>query len=317
MNATGSGTTGEPGGPDDDRPALVILAAGMAKRFGGGCKPLAPLGLHGEAVIDLTASDALRAGFGPVVLVLGPQTGPAIEYHVGRAWPPSVAVSSARQEVPLGTAHALLCAHPQIGDRSFGVVNADDVYGTPAFETLVHHLRSGAEEHALVGFPLRDSVSTDDPVTRGICEASDDGLLVRITERKQVTRVKVDTFRAADGKEPENLDPDGPVSMNLWGFRPAIWPVLESAVTAVHDLDPANGTLHGAPTSGEEVLLPEVVGSMIRGEGPGPHLPVRVLAGSGRCVGVTHAADLPIVRNQLATMVARGERVESPWEGLR
>src|ERR1700719_2565851 len=69
----------------DDRPVLVVLAAGMATRYGG-CKPLAPLGLHGEAVIDLIAGDAVSAGFGAVVLVLGPQTGPAIRYHVGRCF---------------------------------------------------------------------------------------------------------------------------------------------------------------------------------------------------------------------------------------
>ena len=94
---------------------LVVLAAGMAKRYGG-CKPLAPVGLHGEAVIDLTAGDALAAGFGPVVLVLGPQTGPAIRYHVKAAFPRHVQVSFAEQSVPLGTAHAVLCARRLVGD---------------------------------------------------------------------------------------------------------------------------------------------------------------------------------------------------------
>jgi hypothetical protein len=285
----------------------------MAKRYGGGCKPLAPLGIHGEAVIDLTAGDARRAGFGSVVLVVGPQTGAAIEYHVRRSWPASVPVSFAEQTVPLGTAHAVLCARPHLGSRSFAVVNGDDVYGTAALATLGAHLRSYADEHALVAFALRDSVPTEDPVTRGICAVSPDGMLVGITERKFVTRRPDGSFHSDDGREPVELDPAGAVSVNLWGFRPAIWPVLEQAVIQAHDVDPASGAVHGEPVSGAEVLLPEVVGTMLGAEGT---LPVRVLTGTGRCVGVTHAADLPQVRAQLAAMVARGERAEWPWEGV-
>ena len=93
--------------PSADAPALVILAAGMARRYGG-CKPLAPIGPHGEAVLDLLVSDAVRAGFGRIVLVLHPETGPAIRYHVERTWPESVRVGFAEQRVPLGTTHAVL-----------------------------------------------------------------------------------------------------------------------------------------------------------------------------------------------------------------
>jgi CTP:molybdopterin cytidylyltransferase MocA len=96
-------------------PPLVILAAGRARRYGG-CKPLAPAGPHGEAVIDLVASDALGAGFGTIVLVLGPQTGPAIRYHVEHTWPPDVDVRFALQEAPLGTVHAVLSASDHVGD---------------------------------------------------------------------------------------------------------------------------------------------------------------------------------------------------------
>src|SRR5580693_2690439 len=90
-------------------PPLVILAAGRARRYGG-CKPLAPVGPRGEAVIDLVASDALAAGFGTIILVLNPTTGPAIRYHVARTWPKAVEVGFAHQEAPLGTVHAVLSA---------------------------------------------------------------------------------------------------------------------------------------------------------------------------------------------------------------
>ena len=169
-----------------DRPVLVVLAAGMAKRYGG-CKPLAPLGLHGEAVIDLIAGDAVSAGFGDIVLVLGPQTGPAIRYHVGRCFPSTVEVAFTEQRVPLGTAHAVLCARKDVGDGAFAVVNADDVYGSPALALLARQLAAG-NEHAIVAYRLRDTIVADAPVTRGTCEVGPDGLLVRLVERRGVAR---------------------------------------------------------------------------------------------------------------------------------
>jgi len=309
MSPAPPATTGRGG------PALVMLAGGMAKRYGG-CKPLAPAGLHGEAVIDLTAGDAVAAGFADVVVVIGPQTGGAISYHVRRCFPPSVAVAFAEQEVPLGTAHALLCARKHVGDGPFAVVNSDDIYGTPALALLAAHLTGGAE-HAIVAYRLRDTIVTDDPVTRGACEVGADGTLVRLVERKKVARRSDGDFDVADGRQPAVLDGATPVSMNLWGFQPAIWPVLEAAVLGAHPTVGADGTVPdraGLADEGE-VLLPEVVGAMIAGVAPGggPAQAVRVLEGPGRCIGVTHADDLPVVRQELATMVGTGQRPEGPW----
>ena len=295
--------------PEDGRPVLVVLAAGLAKRYGG-CKPLAPVGLHGEAVIDLTAGDAVAAGFGPVVLVLGPQTGPAIRYHVQSAFPHHVQVGFAEQTVPLGTAHAVLCARHLVGDGPFAVVNSDDIYGTPALSSLARHLAE-RDEHAIVSYRLADTIVTDDPVTRGACAVDDAGLLQGLTERRAVTRQGDGRFVADDGKEPAELDGDTPVSMNLWGFQPSIWAVLEQAVRAAHPDVRPDGTVPEAARTGEaEVLLPEVVGEGIAGPAS---LAVRVIPGVGRCIGVTHADDLPVVRAELALMVGRGLRPESTW----
>lgn len=304
-----------PGGDDGaGRPVLVILAAGMAKRYGG-CKPLAPVGLHGEAVIDLNAGDARRAGFGEIVLVLGPATGPAIAYHVRRCWPPSIAVSLARQAVALGTAHAVLGTRSVVGDRPFAVINADDIYGVPALTLLAGHLAS-SPDHALVSYRLSDTVVSTDPVTRGTCQADTDGWLRALVERRKVTLRPDGPFTADDGLEPRELPGDTPVSMNLWGFTARIWPVLERAVLEAHpDLGP-DGTVEGhGPSSDAEVLLPEVVGAMAGAttEGHG-HGRVRVLPGTGRCIGVTHADDLPVVRTELAEMVGQGRRADAPWE---
>jgi hypothetical protein len=306
LTGAGRGTTGSP--------VLVMMAAGAARRYGG-CKPLAPVGLHGEAVIDLNAGDAVRAGFGDIVLILGPATGPAITYHVRRCWPSSVPVSTALQTNALGTVHAVLSARPIVGDRSFAVINADDIYGVPALELLARHLTT-ISDHALVSYRLRDTVVTGDPVTRGMCQSNGDGWLQTIVERRLVTRHHDGTFTADDGLEPKQPPGDTPVSMNLWGFTPAIWPFLEEAFERVHpELGPDGTTPAGAPTSATEVLLPEVVAEMISGApaGDGDGRRVRVLEGSGRCVGVTHADDLPVVRMELAEMVGQGLRAEGPW----
>lgn len=318
---------------DTSAPVLVILAAGLAKRYGG-CKPLAPLGLQGEAVIDLTASDALGAGFADVVTVLGPATGPAIEYHIRRTWPRHLSVTPVYQDQPLGTAHAVLCARQAVGDRPCAVVNGDDVYGPEALAELRRFLTDPgtcpaapgsadrqpvptANHHALVSFSLANSVVGTAAVTRGTVQSTDDGFLSRIDERRLVHRRADGTFAVDDGHQPATLDPSTPVSVNLWGFRSGIWNDLQRAVAAVHpQIDPNRSPSAANPDtvlpSGPEVLLPEVVGALVSPTLPIPHR-VRVLSGPGRCVGVTHAADLPEVRATLATMVARGERPARLW----
>jgi hypothetical protein len=294
-------------------PALVVLAAGMARRYGG-CKPLAPIGPNGEAVIDLLVSDAVAAGFGQIVLVLHPETGPAIRYHVEQCWPDWVEVAFAEQRLPLGTVHAVLAARDALSPfRSFAVANADDVYGEVAMGQLAQHLRSGANEHALVGYQLRATVATDDPVTRGICLVDDQGYLVGLSERRHVSRNGPnEDLTSADGLEPAQLDGGLPASVNLWGFQPDIWEVFGPAMDA-SGLD-EEALLVSVAAGGEipkaEVLLPDVVATMVA-EGVG--LPVRVVTTDAKLIGVTHAADLPVVSAELARQVAWGIRPSQLW----
>jgi hypothetical protein len=288
-------------------PPLVVLAAGLARRYGG-CKPLAPIGPGGEAVIDLLASDAVSAGFGRIVLVLHPETGPAIRYHVEHVWPDWVTVDYATQRRPLGTVHAVLAAREAVGTSvPFAVVNADDIYGQPAMTALADHLRSNPGEHVLVGYQLRSTVATADPVTRGICEVNASGHLVALTERRKVARLEGgDRFASGDGLSPAELDGDALTSVNLWGFRMEIWEVFRSAMDA-SGLDEENvvaDLIPGQPPPGE-VLLPEVVARAVT---EGRTLPVRVLPTDAKLIGVTHAADLPVVSAELARQVASGMR---------
>jgi len=280
-------------------PALVILAAGQARRYGG-CKPLAPVGPHGEAVIDLVASDAVAAGFGTIVLVLGPSTGPAIRYHVERTWPEAVDVRFALQPAPLGTVNAVLSASEHVGDNPYGVGNADDIYGRAACAQLATHLEADPDANALVGYRLADAVVGTSPVTRGICRVGDDGTLIGVDERRQVTRTPEGGFVAGDGREPAELSPDSRVSMNLWGFTPAFHKTLRAAMDAATDA-----------SEEAEVLLPEVVGESLATS------TFKVLPAQGRCIGVTHPDDLALVQAELNRQVAAGERPVRLWASLR
>jgi hypothetical protein len=279
-------------------PSLVILAAGRARRYGG-CKPLAPVGPHGEAVIDLVASDALAAGFGTIVLVLGPSTGPAIRYHVERTWPRLVDVQFALQEAPLGTVHAVLSACEFIGDSPYAVSNADDIYGQAACALLARHLRAAAPSNALVGYRLADAIIGSSEVTRGICRVSADGLLQGVDERRKVVADGTGGFRSDDGQEPVDLSPDSRVSMNLWGFTPDFHKILQAAMAAATDA-----------SEEAEVLLPEVVGASLESAS------FRVLPGQGRCIGVTHPDDLRLVQAELNRQIGRGDRPASLWRSV-
>jgi hypothetical protein len=285
----------------------------MARRYGG-CKPLAPIGPNGEAVIDLLVSDAVTSGFGQVVLVLHPETGPAIRYHVAQCWPDTVDVDFVEQRLPLGTVHAVLAARSALGpDQSFAVANADDVYGEVAMGLLAATLDSSAAEHVLIGYGLASTVATDDPVTRGICQVDEAGRLVGLSERRGVTRHGPGRpLTSDDGLEPVALDDALPASVNLWGFRPDIWEVLVGAMDA-SGLDEealVASVAAGGDVPKAEVLLPEVVATMVAKR---IGLPVQVVTTDAKLIGVTHAADLPVVSAELARQVAWGIRPSRLW----
>jgi hypothetical protein len=279
-------------------PAIVILAAGRAKRYGG-CKPLAPVGPHGEAVIDLVASDALAAGFASVVLVLGPETGPAIRYHVARTWPHVVDVRFALQPEPRGTVDAVLSAAEFVGDAPYGVGNADDIYGVAGCALLAQHLKGRSDANALVGYRLADATIGFSPVTRGICQVDPAGRLLGVDERRQVRALPEGGFVAGDGREPASLPGDARVSMNLWGFTPEFHKVLQAALDAAVDA-----------SEEKEVLLPEVVAQSL------DTTSFSVLPAEGHCVGVTHPDDLELVQAELNREIAAGERPARLWPSL-
>ncbi len=247
---------------------LVVLAAGMGRRFGG-VKQLAPVGADGEAIIDVIATRAARAGFTRMIVVVRAEIEAAVAGHLdtrGGVLPAELVV----QQPVVGTAHAVLAARPAL-TGPFAVVNADDCYPFDAFSSLAAALRERDDRaHVLVAFRLGCTLLGPRPVSRAFCDVDAHGWLTAIRE---------ETVAAGDPRR------DALVSMNMWGFR---LPMLDNLARAV---DTYAAT--GAPG---EVRLPDVVdASLAHG------LRVRVVPCEERCTGVTYADDLPAVRAALTS----------------
>jgi MobA-like NTP transferase domain len=284
-----------------DRPTLVLLAAGMGSRFGGP-KQIAPIGPGDSALIDYAARDAVAAGFGRLVLIVRGEIVDAVEAHVAARWPAGLRPEYVRQDLepaavaavaagrakPLGTAHALVAAAPLLGGGPFGVANADDLYGPSAFEQLARHLAGGGG-HALVAYRLANTLLGDRPVNRALCQLDDAGRLTGVVEGSVHVGAGGDglTWRPIGAPESEAraMTGDEPVSMNLWGFTPEILPVLRAAFEGF--------AADGRIAAGEELFLPNVVGDHLA------RLDVTVLVSDGRCLGVTHPDDVPLLQATL------------------
>lgn len=272
-------------------PSLVILAAGRARRYGG-VKQLAPIGMHGEGVIDLLGSDAFAAGFEDIVFVVNPDTGSQIHDHVATNWPQSHKVTFCVQRQLRGTVDAVLAAEDVLDlSRPFAVSNADDLYGRDAFMRLGRHL-TNSSNNCLVGFNLDRALVGELPVSRGTCKTVN-GHLVEIVERRNV-QASLDGFSVDDGLEPRVLPGSTTVSMNLWGFQPDIFALMHESV-AVHDF-----------TASPEIQLSTFVGSILHRT---PHR-FDVLETTSRCIGVTHASDLPLAQILVREEIEAGLRPE-------
>ena len=263
-------------------PTLVILAAGMARRFGAP-KQLTPVGPRGETIIEYNVHDALEAGFDRVVLVIREELRADLDSLIVRSFGGLVATELAFQRIPigrdkpLGSAEAVLAASGQV-DGPFAVANCDDIYGPRAFQILADGLRSETEDGTVIAYRLADTVPLAGRVTRALLEV--DGQ--RVTDLVEVPGLGRDSsgqLTAADGRRIEGQEW---VSMNLWG--------LPGFVMA-HFGDAVSGFAAGAgPT--EEIFLPEVVMALARSS----VLELR-WAGSGEpWTGLTNPDDLESVR---------------------
>jgi NDP-sugar pyrophosphorylase family protein len=276
-------------------PALVILAAGMSRRFGGD-KQTVPLGPGGATLMEYAIFDALRAGFGRVVVVVRAERREAVQASLearlrGRAPVVCVVQKSDRDRTgPWGTAHAVLSAAGEVRE-SFAVVNADDFYGRESFAAISGFLAApgsaGAPAYVIAGFPLGGTLSDAGPVNRAVCETDAEGWLVRIVERMGIVR----------GDAPD----DTLVSMNFWGFTPAVFAQLEPMFDTFRRVPGANRS--------KEFLLPDAVGRLVAARAAR----VRVLPARGEWCGVTYPADAPRVAAHLAALTTSGVYPADLW----
>jgi hypothetical protein len=260
------------------------------------------VGPHGAALLDYGVYDAVRAGFRKVVLVIRPEVEERFRRHVGEIIGTGVAVAFARQALdatpvpgrtkPWGTGHAVLAAASEIAGP-FAVMNADDFYGASVYRMLFEHLANAAE-HALVGYALRDTLSPHGGVSRAIAESDNGGYLSRLIEVTDIERRGAGFAGRTTAGHAVTLGGDESVSMNLWGFTPAVLRVLERQFARFLE------NRGGDPAA--EFLLSEAVGAQVAaGEAR-----VRVLHSGDRWFGMTYSADDEGVRREVARLVDAG-----------
>ena len=291
-------------------PTLVILSAGIGSRFGG-LKQIKAVDDHGHAIIDFSLYDAWRAGFRRVAFVIKHEIEEDFKAAIGRRMEKYYDVSYVFQQLdrlpegcavpegrvkPWGTGHAVACCADVI-DGPFAVINADDFYGPSAFEALYSFLKEErpANEHAMVAYLLRNTVTENGYVARGVCRV-EDGFLTGVTERTHIEKRGADAVYTEDGEHYVDLSGDSPVSMNCWAFGPEMMDELVARFPAWFAENAEKNPVKG------EYFLPSVANALIQ-EGLAT---VRVLPCTETWYGITYKEDLPFVIDAIAALREKG-----------
>lgn len=295
------------------KPTLLILAAGMGSRFGG-LKQVEPVGPNGETIIDYSIFDAIRAGFGKVVFVIRESFAEAFRKKFGERLAGKIEVEYVFQELnklpegfsvpegrekPWGTAHAILVAKSVINEP-FCALNADDFYGFNAYKVMADFLKNSSDptEYSMVGYKLGNTLSDFGSVSRGICQVNKSNLLKSIVETKKILKKDEKIISVEpDGKE-KTLTGNETVSMNIWGFKPTVFEMIEKKFTEFLK------TEINKPKS--EMYIPSVVFEMIE-EGKAT---VKVLNTNASWFGVTYKEDTPYVISNIKSLIKKGDYPE-------
>ena len=296
------------------KPTLVIMAAGMGSRFGG-LKQLTPVGPSGQMIIDYSVYDAIRAGFGKIVFVIKHAIEEEFRSMIGDRLAQHIPVEYVFQELdklpegytvpegrtkPWGTGHAILCCRDVVKEP-FMVINADDFYGAECYRILADFLSNPPKgdkmQFAMAAFVLKNTLTENGYVSRGVCTIREDGKLGGLVERTHIELVDgKPMFTEDDGATFEALDEDTPVSMNAWAFPREMLDGLEVRFRAFLD-----NTAKANPQK-SEFYLPLTVNDMME-DGIAE---TTVLQSRDRWYGMTYAADKDDVSAAIAQMTADG-----------
>ena len=302
---------------------LVIMAAGIGSRFGGGIKQLAPIGPNGEIIMDYSIYDALEAGFDKVVFVIRKDLEKDFKEIIGNRIEKEVEVAYAFQELddipekfsgkftgrtkPWGTGQAILCCKDVV-DAPFLVINADDYYGKEAFKEAYAYLTNlpstDIMQICMVSFVLKNTLSDNGGVTRGVCKVDGHGMLADIEETHNIEK---EDGKAVIHKEDGDvfLDIDSPVSMNMWGFTKSILEEIKAGFPAFLDKGLQENPMKC------EYFLPTVVSNLLAED----KATVSVLKSADKWYGVTYKEDKPVVVAAIQRMKDEGLYPQHLWEG--
>ncbi len=295
---------------------LLVLAAGLGSRYSGGIKQMDPVGTHGEYVLDYSIFDAVRGGFDKVVLVVRKDIEDALREHF-RPLEGKVDVQYAVQSLddlpapfqcpagrakPRGTGHAVWAARHLV-KTPFAAINADDFYGARTFQVLGDFLNSPACDDrtwALVAFQLANTLSEHGTVNRGVCNVAA-GALKGVEEHTGISPAPEGARYTDTSGQVRTLTGQAPVSLNFWGFTPAIFPRIEALFSdfLAKRLEDPKAELH----------LPVVVDTLIR-EGI---VTTRVLHTPERWIGMTYQEDRPLVIERIRELTRQGLYPENLW----
>jgi NDP-sugar pyrophosphorylase family protein len=300
--------------PTTPPPTLLVLAAGMGKRYGG-LKQIDPVGPGGETIIDYSIYDALRAGFGKVVFVIRKDIEQAFRKTVGARFEKEIAVEYVFQELdkvpqgfsvpagrtrPWGTLHAVLMGADTISEP-FAVINADDFYGADGYRMLAQHLQSEPSDYAMVGFVLRNTLSDFGAVSRGVSRVGDNDFLQRILELTNIERDGMDIRNTDSTGRITMLSGDEVVSMNMWGFTPRVFGQFREHFQQF--------LRSGGSDFRAESYLPSTVNELVLAG----QARVKVLRTNDSWVGVTYREDHPRVVETIRRLIDRGDYPDRLW----
>lgn len=298
------------------QPTLLILAAGMASRYGS-LKQIQKFGPSGETIIDYSIYDAIRAGFGKIVFIIRENFAeefkeifePKLKGRVETAYVfQDINAFVNGHEVPAdrtkpwGTAHAVMCAKDAINEP-FAVINADDFYGRDAFEKMAAFLKNECNDktYSLVGYELGKTVSEHGSVSRGVCAVDSSSNLTGINERTKIS-LENGKIVADEGDTKLELAPETPVSMNFFGFAPSVFGISEKLFDQF--------LAQNASNPKAEFFIPLVADQFIS-KGMGE---IKVLPTSAQWFGVTYKEDAPGVQASLSALVNKGEYPDNLWK---